>query len=131
MNDYIRNKYPNKERRKFLRVPFQKNIKYRICYDKFTSESIEGNSQNISTGGILFKTKWPPPSMSIIAIDLNINKFRDYIKNQNLGSEVNVDNLYVNKGQLYGEVVRIREYPESGFFDVALKLLTKKDKKSK
>ena len=129
MNDYIKNQYPRRERRKFLRVPFQKNIKYRICYDKFSSETIDGNSENISTGGILFKTKWPPSSMSIIAIDLNINKFRDYIKNENLGSEVNFDNLYIHKGQLYGEVVRIKEYPESGYYDVALKLLLRKDKR--
>ena len=129
MNDYIRNKYPRKERRNFLRVPFQKNIKYRICYDKFTSESIDGNSENISTSGILFKTKWPPPSMAIIAIDLNVYKFREYIKNENLQNDINIDNLYIHKGQLYGEVVRIKEYPESGYYDVALKLLPRKDKK--
>jgi len=129
MNDYIRNRYPRKERRKFLRIPFQKNIKYRICYDKFTSEIIEGNSENISAGGILFKTKWPPPSMSIIAIDLNIDKFREYIKNENLQNDINIDNLYIQNGQLYGEVVRIKEYPESGYYDIGLKLITKKDKK--
>ncbi len=129
MSEYIRNQYPRKERRRFLRLPFQKNIKYRICYDKFTSESIEGDSQNISTGGILFKTKWPPPSMSIIAIDLNISKFREYIKNEKLENDININNLYIQNGQLYGEVVRIKEYPESGYYDVALKLIPKKDKK--
>ena len=67
--------------------------------------------------------------MSIIAIDLNINKFRDYLKNEKLENDININKLYIQNGQLYGEVVRIKEYPESGYYDVALKLIPKKDKK--
>ncbi|MBU1863439.1 MAG: PilZ domain-containing protein [Candidatus Omnitrophica bacterium] len=117
----------NKERRQFIRVPFQKNITYSICYNKFTPHSVEGNSKNISGGGILFKTKWPPPIMSVLSINLDVYKLKDYVNKENLQDKLDVNKLYMQNGKLYGEVVRIKEYPESGYYDVALQLIQKKD----
>jgi hypothetical protein len=115
------------ERRKFIRIPFQKTIRYSVCYNKFNSEEVDGQTENVSEGGILFKTKWPPSMMSIISIDVDIKRLRDYIQSNNLSTGFNADNLYVKAGQIYGEVVRIKEYPESGYYDVAIKLIHRKE----
>ena len=122
-------KYSGQDRRKYVRVPFKNNITYRICYNKFSSDEFNGDSQNIGGGGILFKTKWPPPTMSIIAIDINVNKLRSYIKEAKLENNFDLDNIYVQKGKIYGEVIRIKEYPESGYYDVALKFVRRKGRK--
>jgi len=120
-------KFP-KDRRTFIRVPFRKHISYRICYDKFNSDKVVADSENIGGGGILFKTKWPPPTMSILAIDLDVNRLKDYIKQNGISHDFDIDTLYVKQNRIYGEVVRIREYPESGFYDVALKFIHRKKK---
>lgn len=120
-----------KERRNYVRIPFQKHLKYNICYNKFHSEEINAASENISEGGILFKTKWPPPSMSIIAIDVDIPKFKAYIKKEHHDKDIDVDAIHQEKGRLFGEVIRITEYKESGFYDVALKFIPRKTKKNK
>jgi len=117
-----------KERRRFIRVPFKKHISYRICYDKFSSEQIVADSENVGGGGILFKTKWPPPTMSIIAIDLDVAKLRQYITDKGIAHDFDMSLLYTEKKCIFGEVVRIKEYPESGFFDVAIKFIHYKKK---
>lgn len=119
----------NKERRNFIRVPFKKNISYRICYDKFSSEKIIADSENIGCGGILFKTKWPPPTMSIIAIDLDIHRLKQYITEKGISHDFDTTKLYTEKNRIYGEVVRIKEYPESGYFDVAIKFIHREKKR--
>ena len=122
-------RYSGPERRKYMRLPFQKTVKYRICYDKFSSAAVDADSQNIGGGGIMFKTKWPPPIMSIIAVDIDITKLKNYISKDNLKDKFNLDELYIQNGKLFGEVKRIKEYPESGYYDVALQLIHISDKK--
>jgi hypothetical protein len=124
--------YSGQERRKYLRIPFQKDIKYRICYNKFTTApiqsndiSVEADTQNISEGGIFFMTKYPPPTLSVISIDVDVQRLREYLIKENLTNALNPDNLYVKNGQLHGEVVRIQQCPHSGYYSVALKLISK------
>lgn len=120
-----------REKRQFIRIPFQKKISYQVCYNNFTSESSEASTENISTGGIMFKTKWPPQSLAVIAIDLDIAKLRQYIKTENLESKIHLDEVYVKNGKVFGEVIRIKEYPESGYYDVALRLILKNERHKK
>lgn len=125
MEENFNRKFPQ-DRRNFIRVPFQKHISYRICYDKFKSDNVTADTTNISSGGILFKTKWPPPTMSILAIDLDVAKLRSYITEKGIEHDFNIDELHIEKNRIFGEVVRIREYPESGYYDIALKFIHRK-----
>ena len=117
-----------RERRSFIRIPFQKNINYSVCYKgQQFAETVEGSTENISQEGILFKTKWPPAIYSMISLNIDPKKFKEHVdKDPELKKIFNLDRLYAKKGKFYGEVVRIREYPESGYYDVAVRLILKK-----
>jgi len=121
------NNYTGKERRQYVRIPFQKNIKYRLCYEKFASEILEADASNISQNGICFKTKYPPPSTAVIALNVPVDKLRKYLETQKLSELINADQLYTRGETIYGEVVRIIQEPHSGFYSVAVKLILKKD----
>lgn len=117
-----------KNRRKYIRVPFQKNIKYRICYkNQVSKELIDASTADISSGGILFKTKWPPPSLAIIEIEIDLKKFKEHLSRID-NKAVNIDLLYTKNNKIYGEVKRIKEYPESGFYEIAVHLVHKNEK---
>jgi c-di-GMP-binding flagellar brake protein YcgR len=127
MEENFNRKFP-KDRRKFIRVPFKKHLSYRICYNKFNSDKVVADSENISGGGIMFKTKWPPPTMSILAIDLDVKRLREYITQKGIAHDFDVDNLHIENNRIFGEVVRIKEYPESGYYDVSIKFIHRKKK---
>ncbi len=114
------------ERRKYHRIEIGENIKYKVCYDNFMSEPTNGKSGNISEGGIFFITKWPPPIMSIIAIEINLENIKTQLGRLNESRnpiELDLDSLYIKDGYLYGEVIRITENSE--LYEVAARFIRK------
>jgi len=124
-------RFEGNDRRQFVRVPFQKNIKYRICYDRFVSEIVDADSHNISQNGILFKTKYPPQVGSVLALNVPADKFGEYLQSENLTDIIDPEQLYSRGQSIFGEVIRNIKDEQSGFFSVAVKLILKKDPEAK
>ncbi|MBN1492953.1 MAG: PilZ domain-containing protein [Candidatus Omnitrophica bacterium] len=115
------------DRRKYVRVPFQRNIKYRVCYERLASEIVDANAQNISQNGIFFKTKFPPPPNTIVSLGIDIEKFKEYLIKDNLTEVLDPEQIMTRGNAIFGEVVRVIEEQHSGFYSVAVKLILKKD----
>ncbi len=116
-----------KDHRRYVRIPFQRNIKYRLCYERLASEIIDADARNISQNGLLFKTKYPPPTSTIIALNIDITKLAEYLRRENLTDVIKPDQLFIRDHSIFGEVVRIIKDDKSGFYSVAVKLILKKD----
>ena len=119
--------YSGNERRRFLRVPFQSSIRYRLCYERFANEIIEASAHNLSQNGILFKTKYPPPQSAIIALNIELDKLKRYLDREGLTDIIDVDQVFVRGNSVFGEVIRVIEEQHSGFFSVAVNIILKKD----
>lgn len=120
-------RYEGNDRRQYVRIPFQKNINYRLCYEKFAATIMEADASNLSQNGICFKTKYPPPTTSVISIQVDTKRLKDYLQKENLMDVIDPEQLYTKGGNIYGEVVRIIKDSQSGFHSVAVKLILKKD----
>lgn len=119
--------YNGSDRRKYVRVPFQRNMKYRVCYEKLVSEIVDADATNISQTGILFKTKFPPPPNTILSMAIDVEKFKAYLIREKLTDVLDPEQIYFRGHVIFGEVVRIIKEDQSGFFSVAVKLILKKD----
>lgn len=123
----MKNNYNGSNRRQYLRVPFQKTIKYRICYERFASEIIDANTNNISQGGILFKTKYPPATSTIVSLNVSPDKLKEYLVEAELTDLVDPEKLFYKGQAIFGEVVRVIKDSQSEFYSVAVKLVLQKD----
>lgn len=119
--------YSNK--RKYVRIPFTADLSYRICYDTFSTEQIPGKGINISSGGFMFQTKWPPASLAIIEVSVDLDEFEKQLETDpNKKDLINIKEMFFTDGKLYGEVKRVIESKtEFGQYEVGIQLVRKCD----
>jgi hypothetical protein len=91
------------------------------------SEIIEADARNISQNGICFKTKFPPPTNTIVSLNIDIDKFKEYLVKEKMTDVLDPAQILYRNHSIFGEVVRVIEEQQSGFYSVAVKLVLIKD----
>jgi len=117
----------DKEKRRYVRIPFQRSITYKHCYEKFANQIVDANASNISQNGILFNTKYPPPPKALVSLNLDIAQLKEYLKQEGLTNSIDPDEIFVKGKTIFGEVVRVIQDERSNFYSVAVKLILNRD----
>ncbi|MFC1809011.1 hypothetical protein ACFL3D_02670, partial [Candidatus Omnitrophota bacterium] len=86
---------------------------------------------NISQNGIFFKTKFPPPPATILSLNVDIEKFTEYLVKEKMTDVIDPEQIMSRGHAIFGEVVRVIQEQHSGFYSVAVKIVLKKDPDAK
>ena len=110
----------SQERREFLRMDYERDVKFRELRGEKLSTKTQAATRNISACGLLFRTGSIPPALSsIIWVELDQ-------KMTNICSEVEGD-LIIHNGGVFGRVVRISEGEPGQSYDIGIAFLRRKD----
>ena len=120
------NSESSQERRDFFRLKFSNPVRFRAYNEGSTRQLAgEGQSEDISSAGILFQTNSRPPDLSsILWLNLDFRMLK-------ICKEIDHRALIFNEGIL-GRVVRVEENPEdANAYNVGVCFLTQDQRESK
>lgn len=112
--------YKGLERRRYVRLVFDKPLRFKIINPIFVAELQIGKSQNISETGMLFKTVTPPPRKSFIAIDTDHQAVKDFLRTDR--GLVTIDH------KILGKVMRTHLNLNNGLFEVGIRFIRPEEK---
>ena len=107
--------YNGPEKRRFNRVPYPHQIKFRLYDRSNISEIYTATAENISASGILLRTSTPLIENRLISIKLNSTEI-SYLKKI-------VKAIFVKEDYVVGKVMRVSEVIEGSLYDVGISFI--------
>ncbi len=107
-------KFAGEERREFLRLPYERPLKFNVCRKGLIKELQIGITKNVSQKGMLFKAKTMPAIDAIILIETDLKTLSNCIEVEDALVELN--------GRIMGKVVRVVP-SENDFCEVGVQFI--------
>lgn len=108
------------ERRQYPRLPFRKNVWFRVCMKNVLYRMREGITVNVSQVGMLFFTRFLPPISALVLLELDLEA---------LSQVVQVDGFLLQPHQyILGKVIRVHREGEDSLHEVGISFVREEDR---